>query len=519
MRSRFLVTALLSFAVAIPAAPKAGAQEETHPSPSATERPPRASEAVRPESRPDADRAGDAHRLPPDSVTRQSIEIAGHSLTFKATAGSIRLTDPQGAAQADVAFIAYQLDGAEPMRRPVTFAINGGPGSASGWLQLGALGPWRLPMDGAAANPSAPPILADNGETWLDFTDLVFIDPPGTGYSRLLGNLDAARKRYWAVDGDIGAIAETIRLWLESTGRLASTKYIVGESYGGFRAPKLVRELQRNSGVGIRGIVMISPVLDFSLLNGGFLDPLNYLQRLPSFAATVREAKGPIGVDDLSDVETYATGEYLSDFLRGQRDPAAIERMSNRVATLTELPTALVRKYGGRIDAQIFRREVDRLHGRIASLYDATVSGFDPDPFSPFSRPPDPVLDALEAPVSSAMTQLIAQRLGWHPDGRYVLTNGTANRSWDWGRGQPEAATDLRSDLAFDSQFQALITHGLTDLITPYFASKLIANQIQDFGGAGRLTVKVYHGGHMHYTRDDSRKLLHDDVRRMVQGE
>jgi carboxypeptidase C (cathepsin A) len=519
MRSRFLVTALFSLALLIPAAPQGSAQEETHPAPVAADRPPHPPEAARPESKPDAERAGDAHRLPPDSVTQQNIEIGGRSLTFKATAGSIRLNDPQGSAQADVAFIAYQLDGAEPTLRPVTFALNGGPGSASGWLQLGALGPWRLPMDGIAANPSASPILTDNGESWLDFTDLVFIDPPGTGYSRLVGNLDAARKRYWAVDGDIGAIAETIRLWLENNGRLASAKYIVGESYGGFRAPKLVRELQRNSGVGIRGIVMISPVLDFSLLNGGFVDPLNYLQRLPSFAATVREAKGSISVDDLTDVETYATGEYLSDFLRGERDPAAVERMSNRVAALTGLPTALVRQYGARIDAQTFRRELDRLHGRIASLYDATVTGFDPDPFSPFSRFPDPILDALDTPVSSAMTQLITHRLGWHPDGRYVLSNGTANRSWDWGHGQPEAASDLRTDLAFDSQFQALITHGLTDLVTPYFASKLILNQIQDFGGAGRLALKVYHGGHMHYIRDDSRKRLHEDVRRMVQGE
>jgi len=511
---RFLLSALLSAVLLIP---QAMAQEDAHPGPAAAA--PHAAEAARPESKPDAERPTEAHRLPPDSVTRQTIEISGHSLTFKTTAGSIRLTDGQGSAQADVAFIAYQLEGAEPTLRAVTFALNGGPGSASGWLQLGAVGPWRLPMNGAAANPSASPVLADNADSWLDFTDLVFIDPPGTGYSRLLGNPDAARRRYYAVDGDITAIAETIRLWLENNGRLASLKYIVGESYGGFRAPKLVRELQRNSGVGIRGIVMISPVLDFALMNGGFVDPFSYLQRLPSFAATVRAAKGPIQVDDLSDVETYATGEYLSDFLRGERDAAAIDRMSQRVAALTSLPVALVRKYGARIDAQTFRRELDRSNGRIASLYDTTVTAFDPDPFAPFSRYPDPILDALDAPVTSAMTQLITQRLGWRPDGHYILSNATANRGWDWGHGQPEAATDLRANLAFDSQFQALITHGLTDLVTPYFASKLIVNQIRDFGSSGRLALKVYPGGHMHYIRDDTRRLLHDDVRRMIQGE
>jgi carboxypeptidase C (cathepsin A) len=516
MRWNVLLWVLLSAASPIPSAM---AQEEAHPALATAERVLHPAEAVRPDSKPDAEHPSDQHRLPPDSVTRQDIEVGGRRLTFKTTAGSIRLNDAQGNPQADVAFIAYQLEGAEATLRPVTFAFNGGPGSASGWLQLGALGPWRLPMDGVAANPSAAVNLADNSDSWLDFTDLVFIDPPGTGYSRLLGNLDAAKKRFWTVDGDLGAIAETIRLWLENNGRLTSLKYIVGESYGGFRAPKLVRELQRSSGVGIRGIVMISPVLDFSMMSSGFVDPFSYLQRLPSFAAAAREAKRPISVDDLSDVETYATGEYLADFLRGERDIAAIDRMSNRVAALTGLPPELVRRYGGRIDAQTFRRELDRANGRIASIYDATVSAFDPDTFSPFSRFPDPMLDALDAPVTGAMTQLITHRLGWHPDGHYILTNQMANRGWDWGHGQPEAATDLRTDLAFDSQFQALITHGLTDLVTPYFASKLIVNQIRDFGGAGRLALKVYRGGHMHYILDDSRKRLHEDVRRMVQGE
>jgi carboxypeptidase C (cathepsin A) len=512
----FVSTALLAFSAGL-----AFADDDGRPANAASERPSKPPESAAARTEPKADTearpTSEPHRLPPDAVSRQTIEVGGRTLSFKATAGTIRLTDMQGAPQADVAVIAYQLDGTEPSVRPVTFAFNGGPGTASGWLQLGAVGPWRLPMNGAAVTSSAAPVLTDNSETWLDFTDLVFIDPPGTGYSRIIATGDQARHRYWSIDGDIAGIAETIRLWLENNGRVTSPKFIVGESYGGFRAPKLVRELQRDHGIGVRGIVMISPVLDFDL-NSGFINPFGYLARLPSFAATVREAQSPVNVNDLADVESYAMGEYLSDFLHGERDAAAVSRMSERVATLAGLDAALVRKYGGRIDGQTFRREFDRLHGKVTSMYDATVSGFDPTPLSPYGRFPDPLTDALDAPVTSAMIDLITHRLGWRPDGHYILSNLAVNRAWDWGRGQPEAASDLRAALAFDPQFEALITHGITDLVTPYFGSKLILNQIQDFGASGRLAMKVYSGGHMHYTRDESRKALHEDARRMVQG-
>jgi carboxypeptidase C (cathepsin A) len=521
MRTGGVFFVLIGATIVLLIAVGTAAADDARPPAAATERSPHPAEATgHPESKSDADgrTSGEVHRLPPDSVTQQTIVINGQSQSFKATAGAIHLSDTQGIPQADVAFIAFQLDGAEPTARPVTFALNGGPGTASGWLQLGALGPWRLPMSGDAVASSAVPNVIDNADCWLDFTDLVFIDPPGTGYSRIVAAGDQPRRRFWSVDGDIGAIAEAIRLWLETNSRLASPKFIAGESYGGFRGPKLVRELQRENGIGIRGVVLISPALDFGF-NDGFFNPFQYLVRLPAFAATAREANGPIRVDDLADVEQYATGDYLSDFLRGERDTAAVARMAENVARLSGLDPALVRKYGGRIDAQTFRREFDRRHGRFASAYDATISVFDPDPFSPYSRVPDALTDALEAPVTAAMTELVTHRLGWHPDGRYILSNLAVNRAWEWGRGQQEAATDLRTALAFDPQFKALVTHGMSDLVTPYLGSKLILSQITDFGGSGRLVLKVYGGGHMHYSRDDSRRQLHEDARRLIQGQ
>jgi len=211
----------------------------------------------------DAAAVAEAARLPGDATTHHTLDLPGRTLSFGATAGAIRLTDDHAAPLADLAFIAYQLDGSERTKRPVTFVFNGGPGFASGWLNVGAVGPWRIPLAGAAGVPSAPPEPVANAETWLDFTDLVFIDPPGTGHSRVLGGNDEAKRRLTSIDGDVAVLAEAIRRWLDHFDRGVSPKFILGESYGGFRAPLLARELASHGGVGVAGLVLVSPALDF----------------------------------------------------------------------------------------------------------------------------------------------------------------------------------------------------------------------------------------------------------------
>ena len=168
--------------------------------------------------------APEAAKLPPDQTTHQVLELPGRTLKFTATAGAIRLNTDDNVAQADLAFIAYQQEGADRRSRPVTVGFNGGPGRASGWLQVGAVGPWRIPFDGANAVPSASPEPVPNADSWLDFTDLVFIDPPGTGYSRIVAKGDAARRRIWSVNGDIDTLAEAVRRWLDQSGRIVSPK-------------------------------------------------------------------------------------------------------------------------------------------------------------------------------------------------------------------------------------------------------------------------------------------------------
>ena len=194
---------------------------------------------------------------------------------------------------ADVAYVAYQLDGANRDQRPVTFVFNGGPGFASAWLQLGAVGPWRIPLGDRTTSPSATPQPQPNADTWLDFTDLVFIDPAGTGYSQALVNGEDARHKLWSVDGDIAYLAEAIRRWIDRYDRMLSPKYILGESYGGFRAPRLSYELTTKHGTGVRGLALISPALEITAPNNTF-EPFYYVTRLPSMTAAARAEHGPV---------------------------------------------------------------------------------------------------------------------------------------------------------------------------------------------------------------------------------
>jgi carboxypeptidase C (cathepsin A) len=460
------------------------------------------------------------HPLPAPATTQHVLDLPGRSLHFHAIAGAIPLSDAQsGEPQADVAYTAFLLDGADAATRPVSFVVNGGPGAASAWLDLGAMGPWRLNFGAPPYSPSAPAIPADNADTWLDFTDLVFIDPPGTGYSRILAKGEAARRHFYSVEGDIEALAVVIRKWLAENKRLESPKFIVGESYGGFRAPKLARRLQDQEGVGVNGIVMISPVIDFGWFEGTN-NPLTFATRLPSQAAAARGLESADGRDKLADVEAYATGPYLTDLLRGESDPAALARMSEAVARYAGLDPAFVRRLGGRIDPASFARERDRAKGKVSSLYDAEVTGFDPAPHAAMSEYSDPVLDAVKTPLASAMAGLTAGRLGWPVDARYEILNEAVSHQWDWngGKGKTQALSDLKQALALDPGFRVLIAHGLTDQVTPYFASKLVIDQIPPMGEPARVRLKVYGGGHMLYLHDASRAALREDARRLIEG-
>ncbi|WP_445219739.1 S10 family peptidase [Bradyrhizobium sp. Pa8] len=458
------------------------------------------------------------HRLPPDSTTRQTLELSGRTLAFAATAGSIRLFDDKGEPQAEIAYTSYQLDGTDRATRPVTFFFNGGPGASSAWLQLGNAGPWRLPINADEVTPSASPEVKPNAETWLDFTDLVFIDPVGTGYSRFIATGEDLRRRFYSVDGDVSALALVIRRWLEKHDRLLSPKYIAGESYGGIRGPKVVRQLQTQQGVGVNGLIMISPLFDFRESTGTSL--LQYVATLPSYVATVREAKGPVKRTDLADVEAYARGEFLTDLVKGEADREAAMRLSDKVATLTGIDQAVSRRLAGRFDVNEFRRELDRKNGKVTGRYDASVRGFDPYPDSSSSRFGDPSGDTLQAPLTSAAVDLLTRKLNWRPDGSYEVLSGAIRWAWDFGHGihPPQSVSELRQILATDAKMTVLVGHGLFDLATPYFGSQIVLDQLPAFASAPRVKLVVFPGGHMFYSRNAARQAFRAEVEAMMKS-
>jgi len=462
--------------------------------------------------RPEPAHETDTIHLPADVTSSQTVELPGRVLRFAATAGSIRLRDGKDAPLTDVAFVAYQAEPPEPSTRPVTFVFNGGPGMASAWLQVGAIGPWRAKLDPHADGPSASPVPVANADSWLDFTDLVFIDPPGTGFSRILTGDPDARRRLWSVGGDIDVLALSIRKWLDQSGRIVSPKYILGESYGGFRGPRLVRRLQADDGVGISGLVLLSPLLD-THDESGFADAMSWVDLLPSEVAVARFRHGPVSRSSMADVEAYASSDYLVDLLRSEHDPAAAERLTARVVELTGIDPALVRRMHGRLDAAVFQRTL--VPGQISSVYDGTVTRPNPAPRQLSGVFPDPVLGGLEAPVTEAMIALYNGPLNWRPDLVYHLSSDAVFEAWDWGRGlgRPESLTALQAARSVDPHLRVLIVHGLFDLRTPYFGTARLLGMLPEMDGAAPVVLRVYPGGHMFYFDDASRAALHEDAK------
>lgn len=236
----------------------------------------------------EADKAiGDLPPFPKDASVKQVTHVAGKTLNYTATVGSLPVRDDKGKKIAEVVFTAYTLDGPRDPSRPITFAFNGGPGAASVYLNLGAIGPKRIQFGAQGDSPSDPARLVDNPGTWLDFTDMVFIDPVGTGYSRSLTSEEETKKRFYAVKPDIAYLSRVVFDWLVKNDRLASPKFVVGESYGGFRAPRIAHYLQTDLGVGPSGVVMVSPFLDAQSEQGGNFSPMSWIGTLPSMAAAI----------------------------------------------------------------------------------------------------------------------------------------------------------------------------------------------------------------------------------------
>jgi len=451
--------------------------------------------------------------FPADKSVRETTTVDGRKISYDATVGSLPVLDDKGKTIADVMFIAYTMPGKD---RPVTFALNGGPGASSVYLNLGALGPKRVQFGAEGNSPSDPAAALDNPGTWLDFTDLVFIDPVGTGFSRARIPEDEAKKKFYAVEADIDYLSRIIYDWLVKNGRLTSKKYLVGESYGGFRGPRITHTLQTRLGVAMNGLVLVSPYLDPAASDNGDLSPLPWMLTLPSIAAANLERQGKLTDASMAEIVAYTRGDYVTDLLKGRSDPQATERIVKRVTELSGLDPAFVRRSGGRLETQAFLREVFRGEGKLGSRYDSNVTGWDPFPFSPDQRTNDPILDAIIAPTTTAMVDFITRTVGWKTTARYYALSYEVGRLWSWGQNDEDrnkgSVEQLRQSVAVDSKLQVLIVHGWGDLSCPFMASKLIVDQIPLMGDPNRVQVKEYPGGHMFYSRADSQAAMRRDV-------
>jgi carboxypeptidase C (cathepsin A) len=456
----------------------------------------------------------DLPAFPADATVKQVTHVAGKTLNYTATVGSLPVRDDKGKKIAEIVFTAYTLDGPRDPKRPITFAFNGGPGAASVYLNYGAIGPKRIQFGAQGDSASDPAALIDNPGTWLDFTDMVFIDPVGTGYSRSLVDEAQTKKDFFQVKEDVAYLSRIVFDWLVKNGRMASPKYVVGESYGGFRAPAIAHYLQGQLGVGPSGVIMVSPFLDAHSGVAGDISPLPWIVNLPSMTAANYERQGKaLSPELLSEVETYARGEFAVDLMKGQADPAALARVVANVTKYTGLDPALVKRMGGRVDSQTFLRELYRDTGKLASIYDSNVTTWDPYPWANTQQAGDPILDAIIAPTTSAAVEFMTHTVGWKVEGRFNALSYAVGAAWEsnWFN-TAESVTDLRQAAAADAKMKVLIVHGYDDLSCPFFASRLIVDQMPRMGDPGRVKLNLYPGGHMFYSRPDSMAAFRRDV-------
>jgi len=449
--------------------------------------------------------------LPADAHVSQSVKVDGRTLNYTVTVGSLPVRDDKGKTIGEVVFTAYTMPGKE---RPVTFALNGGPGASSVYLNLGAIGPKRVNFGVEGDNPSDPATLHDNPGTWLGFTDLVFIDPVGTGFSRSLVDDKEATKQFYSTGTDISYLSRIIYDWLVKNGRMASSKYLVGESYGGFRGPRITDYLQTRLGVAMNGVVLLSPYLDPAASEDENVSPLPWMLTLPAIAAAHLERQHQLTPEAMAKVIEYTRGEYASDLMRGRSDPQATARVVRKVTELTGLDPQFVQRSGGRLETQAYLREVYRSEGRLGSRYDSNVTAWDPFPYAPHQRTGDPILNGIIAPTTTAMVDFVTRVVGWKVDARYNALSYDVNRLWhDDDDAREGSVSQLRESVATDPALRVLIAHGWDDLSCPFMASVLIVDQMPAMGDASRVQVKNYPGGHMFYARPDSQAELTRDVK------
>ncbi len=490
-------------------------------------------------ARPGNETSSSQRPPPKGSTTEQNLPALG--LVYHATADWMILRKKEKPV-AEMFYVSYaaNLSLEQSSQRPVTFVFNGGPGAASAYLHVGALGPRRIQFaaDGSMLPP--PARLIDNESTWLSFTDLVFIDPIGTGFSRTIDEEPSKGKdsgpgpvsgrgsgaepkdneEFYRLTRDLESLGEFMSRFLSKNHLWSRPVFIAGESYGGFRVGKLARLLQEGYGIGLNGALLISPALELSLLEGSDYDILMWTDVFPSLVATASHhgksktfPKNTQLDSVLREAERFATNDLVRVLIAGM-GMAETERNAifTRAADMLGLPYEFVRERSGRISVPAFSRELLRSERKVVGLYDATIVANDPFPDRELYQGADPTLFSTERVFTAGINQQIRETLKVETEREYHLLSLKVNGAWKIDtrkhafESQVGATDDLRYALTLNPHMKVFITNGLYDLVTPYFASdrlKALMNLAPE--QAKQVSVRHFKGGHMFYAWEESR--------------
>jgi carboxypeptidase C (cathepsin A) len=461
------------------------------------------------------------------SQTQHTVRIAGQEVKYTATAGTLVQKKEDGTATASIFYVAYTKDGAgDPARRPLTFSFNGGPGSSSVWLQLGMLGPKRVAMQPNGL-PTPPPYrLIDNEFSILDLTDLVFIDPVSTGFSRAVS--DAEAKNFHGVTGDLQSVAEFIRLYTSRHERWASPKFLAGESYGTTRAAGLSGYLQQRLGMNLNGIVLISAVLNFETVHFDTGNDLPYALFLPTYTATAwyhkklaRDLQSQPLKKVLEETERFASGEFTLALMKGDTLPDKERaQVAQKVARLTGLAASYVEASNLRISIQRFVKELKRGERRTVGRYDSRMEGIDLDAAG--ERPEyDPSYATVQGPFTAAVNQYLRADLKFTSDLPYEILTGRV-QPWSYTEYQNRyvnMAETLRQAMTQNPSLKVFVANGYYDLATPYFATLYTFRHLGlDRGLRDHVSMGFYEAGHMIYTNLPSLQAARGDLAGFLAG-
>ncbi len=453
-------------------------------------------------------------------ATRHEIAFEGKPLKYTATAGYLPIKSDAGEAEAHIFFIAYiKDDGGEPARRPLTFSFNGGPGSASVWLHLGALGPKRVAFPDGGDVPAPPFRLVDNASTWLDQSDLVFIDPVGTGYSR--ATKPELTRKFHGLQGDLDSVAEFIRVYLARNARWTSPLYVVGESYGTTRAAGLSDRLIER-GIALNGVMLVSTVLNFQTIRPAKGNDLPFALYLPTLTATAwyhkklaADLQSKPARDVLAEASAWAEGEYALALMEGDRlSTGRRQEVARKLARYTGLDPVYVERSNLRVDSTRFRKELLRDRAQTVGRLDSRFLGV--DELAATERPEDDIsLSAIQPAYTSTFNQYIRAELGFATDLPYhILGEGVAG--WDFGpsgAGFPDTSDALRDAMAKNPHLKVLVASGFYDLATPFRAAEYtLAHMGLDPASRANIRVEEYESGHMMYLHGPSLAKLKADV-------